>query len=255
MTTRETILNRLRSELRRPDLPFPLGNTPPLTSDERMTVTAASGTLWELAERFGAELTALHGTYEIVGTPTEARLALINRLLTWREEERAAYRGPKPQTGQEDQVLGWADEALPVPGIADALADLGIEVIAPAALYSSEERDAVRFIRYGVTGVQAAFAGTGSMLMVAGPKTSRAASLLPLRHIALIPFSRLYPAIEDWLAAERNAGTLTSVLRANANVTLITGPSKSADIEMNLTLGVHGPKFVHAILFEDDVER
>jgi L-lactate utilization protein LutC len=98
--------------------------------------------------------------------------------------------------------------------------------------------------------VEAAFASTGSMLMIADEGASRAASLLPFRHIALIPFSRLYPTLEAWLAAQRAAGDLADRLRSRANWTLITGPSKSADIESNLTLGVHGPKFVHAILFE-----
>jgi L-lactate dehydrogenase complex protein LldG len=251
MTARETILNRLREELRRPDLRFPPASPPPLTSAQRMTVTAAAGTLHDLAERFGQELTTLHGTYEIAETATEARLALISRLLAWQEEEAASRRGPRPETGQEAQVLSWADEALPVTGVGDTLADLGLQVVAPASLHTPEALDAVRFIRYGLTGVHAAFASTGSMLMVAGSDTSRAASLLPLRHIALIPFSRLYPTMEDWLADERNKNELADLLRKNANLSMITGPSKSADIEMNLTLGVHGPKFVHAILFDD----
>jgi L-lactate dehydrogenase complex protein LldG len=126
-----------------------------------------------------------------------------------------------------------------------------MEPVAAAALDTPEERDEVRFIRYGLTGVEAAAAATGSMIMLAGPRTSRAASLLPLRHIALIPFSRLYPTMEDWLAARRAAGQLDRLLRESANLTLITGPSKSADIEFHLTLGVHGPQVVHAILFED----
>ena len=139
----------------------------------------------------------------------------------------------------------------PWPASPTALTDLGLELVAPSALHTADERNAVRFIRYGLTGVTAAFAATGSMMMAAGSETNRAASLLPLRHIALIPFSRLYPTIEAWLAEVRQAGTLTDLLRDNANLSMITGPSKSADIEMNLTLGVHGPMYVHAILFDD----
>ena len=52
----------------------------------------------------------------------------------------------------------------------------------------------IRFIRYGVTGVDAAFASTGSMLMISGPGKSRVASLLPYYHIGLDP---VQPAVPD----------------------------------------------------------
>lgn len=251
-TTRDEILIRIRTILSRPDLPFPPVDPQPLTAEERMTVTHAEGAPRQLAERFGQELTKLYGSYEILDSPVEARLALINRLTDWAAEEDAARKGPKPETyGQDRMVLGWAPEKLPVDGLAEALADTGWKLVAPARLTTPETLDGVRFIRFGVTGVEAAFAATGSLLVVAGAGQSRSASLLPFRHIALIPFSRLYPTIEAWLAERRAAGDLEALLRARAGWNLITGPSKSADIEMNLTLGVHGPKFVHAILFDD----
>lgn len=252
MSTRAEILTRIRTILSRPDLSFPPAAPPLLTADERMTVTHAAGTPRQLAERFGQELTKLHGSYEILDSAVEARLALINRLAGWTAEEEAARKGPKPETyGQDRMVLSWAPERLPVDGLAEALADMGWKLAAPASLITPAALDAVRFIRFGLTGVEAAFAATGSLLVVAGVGQSRAASLLPFRHIALIPFSRLYPTIEAWLAERRAAGNLEVLLRARAGWNLITGPSKSADIEMNLTLGVHGPKFVHAILFDD----
>ena len=216
-----------------------------------MTVTRAEGDLPMLAQRFGEELTALHGSYEIAQTPTEARLALINRLITWMEQEEAERKGAVITTGQERSVLAWSSDQLPLDGLGPALNDLGLQLVAPINLRVGPGRDQVRHIRYGVSGVSAAFAATGSMLMIAGPGTNRAASLLSFRHLALIPFSSLYPSIEDWLAEQRDAGKLDQIYRSRANVTLITGPSKSADIEMVLTLGVHGPKFVHAILFDD----
>lgn len=250
-SAREEILGRLRSSLARPELRFPPAVTPMLTREERMTVTHAAGGFEELAERFGEELTALHGTYEVTETATEARLALINRIMTWLELEATERKGAVITTGQERSVLAWSAGNLPIENVDTALADLGLTLVAPTELHTPASRDKVRHIRIGLTGVEAAFAGTGSMLMLAGPGTNRAASLLPFRHVALIPFSRLYRNFEEWLAEQRDAGTLIDTVRNHANLTLISGPSKSADIEMNLTLGVHGPKFVHAILFDD----
>jgi L-lactate dehydrogenase complex protein LldG len=248
---RDEILAKLRTTLARQNLRFPPQAPEPLNAETRMVVTAAEGGYEELALRFGAELEALHGSYEIAETATEARLALINRLMSWMEQEQKERKGAVIITGQEQSVLAWAPEHLPIPGLQAALDDLGLTLITPVSLRAGEPREQVRHIRYGITGVEVAFASTGSMLVLSGQGTNRAASLLPFRHMALIPFSRLYRTMEEWLAEQREAGKLVDLYRNRANVTMITGPSKSADIEMNLTLGVHGPKYVHAILFDD----
>lgn len=216
-----------------------------------MTVTQAEGGPLELARRFGQELEKLYGTYVIVESPAEARLTLVSRILKWMEQDAAGRKGVQLGSGQETTVLAWEPELLPVEGLGPALQDIGLRLLAPRELQSADARDEVRYVRYGVSGVEAAFAGTGTMLMASAAGASRAASLLPFYHLALIPFSRLYPTVEAWLAAQRAAGDLDAYVRSHANLTLITGPSKSADIEMNLTLGVHGPKFVHAVLFDD----
>lgn len=249
MSVRDEILQRLRSTLERPDLPFPPSAAPPLAATARLTVTSADGNKLALAQRFGAELVTLHGSYQIVESMAEARMALINQLLTWKTEEEESRKGQRLVTRQENSVLSWAPDALPVTGVAEALKDMGVQLVVPTDLRSAESREAVRFIRIGITGVEAAFASTGSILVASGAATNRVASLLPFRHIALIPVERLYPTIESWLQKQRAGDTLVDFLRGHANVALISGPSKSADIEMNLTLGVHGPKFVHAILF------
>lgn len=252
MTARDDILHQLRNALAQPTLPFPPVDPPPLTDVTRMAVTHATGDQRELAERFGAELQKLHGTFQIVDSIPEARMALIGQLLSWVEAEEEARKGAQLNTGQERKVLSWNPTLLAIPSLRDALTDLNFELVMPGDLATDDVRNAVRYIRYGITGVTAAFASTGSMLMATGPQQSRAASLLPFRHLALIPFHKLYPTLETWLREQRTAGTLVETYRNHANLTLISGPSKSADIEMNLTLGVHGPKFVHAILFRQE---
>ena len=66
-------------------------------------------------------------------------------------------------------------------------------------------------------------------------------SLLPPVHVALVPVERLHATLGALFAAEPD------LLRAAANVVFVTGPSRTADIEMTLTRGVHGPRIVHVV--------
>ncbi len=95
----------------------------------------------------------------------------------------------------------------------------------------------------GLTGAEAALAETGSVVVSSGPGKSRLASLLPPVHIAFVATSQLTADIFTWTAARQG--------QLPANVVLISGPSKSADIERVLAVGVHGPKRFIALLYDE----
>ena len=93
----------------------------------------------------------------------------------------------------------------------------------------------------GVTGAHAALADTGSVVLVHGEGRARLVSLLPPVHVALVPIDRLHATLGELFVAE------PALLRTSANVVVVTGPSRTADIEMTLTRGVHGPRIVHVV--------
>jgi L-lactate dehydrogenase complex protein LldG len=78
--------------------------------------------------------------------------------------------------------------------------------------------------------------------VVSGLGRGRLASLLPPVHIAIARAPTIYYSLEHLLAAEPALGS------AGSNFVAISGPSRTADIEMTLTRGVHGPGEVHVIL-------
>jgi L-lactate utilization protein LutC len=112
---------------------------------------------------------------------------------------------------------------------------------------AGEESDAFRAFSaradVGLTGVEAALAETGTAVVSSGPGRSRLTPLLPPVHIALTGTSQLTADIFTWTAS-RNG-------KPQASVTLISGPSKTADIEQKMAIGVHGPKRFIVILYED----
>lgn len=97
----------------------------------------------------------------------------------------------------------------------------------------------------GISSTPVALAETGSVLVDSGPGRSRLATLLPPVHIALVPTSRLTSDLFTW-TAERSPDW-----RPPANMVFVSGPSKSADIEQTLAVGVHGPKRFIALLYDD----
>ncbi len=101
----------------------------------------------------------------------------------------------------------------------------------------------------GITGVDWAVAETGSLAVCARPGgQGRSCSLLPPLHIAIFSSRQIVPDLFDLfeeLGIEAQQGGLPS------NVTLITGPSKTGDIQLKLTTGVHGPGEVHALVLDE----
>lgn len=177
--------------------------------------------------RFDRELAALGGFVHDAGTPDDVA-RIIDGLLP-----------PDPPRA----VLMWDDAWLPMPGVADALRARGIDVLRqePADAQADDRRRAFAAVGVGITGAEACLAPTGSLVVVSGPGRGRLVSLLPPVHVALVTHAQLGDSLQALLAARPDLVT------AGANFVCITGPSRTADIELTLSRGVHGPREVHAI--------
>ena len=97
----------------------------------------------------------------------------------------------------------------------------------------------------GITSADYALAETGTLVMLASPEEPRLISLLPPMHIAVFPRSRMLANLDELLAVLPNPAEQTSAL------VLITGPSRTADIEQILVRGVHGPGEIFAVIVEE----
>ena len=98
----------------------------------------------------------------------------------------------------------------------------------------------------GLTGVEYAVAASGTIVVAASPAHPRTVSLLPPIHIAVVRQSQLLPDLAT-LAVHIQQDYLDG---PPSGLALITGPSKTADIEQTLSIGVHGPGEVHVLLLE-----
>ena len=109
----------------------------------------------------------------------------------------------------------------------------------------SRLRDVMEQADLGVTGVDYAIAETGTCVIIPRLGVSRLVSLLPPVHIALVERGQVLPSLDELFTLRRHDfvdGNLGSYMN------LITGPSRTADIEYQLVTGVHGPGEVHMVL-------
>ena len=97
--------------------------------------------------------------------------------------------------------------------------------------------------------VTAAFAGvaeTGTLLLHSGPASPTTLNFLPDNHIVVLRASQIVGAYEDAWDRLRAVGALPRT------VNMITGPSRTGDIEQTIMLGAHGPRRLHIVLVEDE---
>lgn len=114
--------------------------------------------------------------------------------------------------------------------LAAALAQAGVPVVGWDGLAEAE---------VGVTGADYGLAESATLVLLARPGRPRSASLLPPVHVAVLREDRILTDLFDLL---EHVGPLPTA------VVLASGPSRSADIEMSLAVGVHGPGTVHVLL-------
>jgi L-lactate dehydrogenase complex protein LldG len=110
---------------------------------------------------------------------------------------------------------------------------------------SIEVRPTVGDDRLGITGVFCAIAETGTLVVLAGKDTPSATTLLPETHVAVVPADRIVDTMEDAFALVRKERG-----RLPRAINLISGPSRTGDIEQTIVLGAHGPFRVHILVVD-----
>jgi L-lactate dehydrogenase complex protein LldG len=154
----------------------------------------------------------------------------------WVEETSDGVRSRVRSLVSGSKVLSWNLDELPY-GVG---AVLGEPVLGGAALEQQASAE------IGVTGCDAAIAETASLVMLSRHGRSRTVSLLPPVHVAVVSPATLCCTMGDFFTRYRQQ------LAESASCTFITGPSRTADIELTLTLGIHGPGRVVVVFGPDE---
>jgi L-lactate dehydrogenase complex protein LldG len=89
-------------------------------------------------------------------------------------------------------------------------------------------------------------AETGSVVLMSSPEEPRSRSLLPWTHVSVLREDRVLADLDELFARVR--GDVPSALA------IVTGPSRTADIEQTLMVGVHGPGDVHVVLIAAEAD-
>lgn len=187
----------------------------------------------DLAAQFAAELARLEGRAYLVADDEEA-LETIARLLA----ERSAHT-----------LLAWDLAQIALPGLDALLAQRGARVL-DANVRGDGRKGRFQELEPApvcLSGATLAIAESGSLVVHHGPGRPRMASLLAPAHIAVVRAGQLVRGLGEALARLR-AEHGPALFDATSNLTFITGPSRTADIEMTLSLGIHGPPELHVVL-------
>lgn len=208
--SRETILELVRTALGRVS-----GEPPAQPPEARMRIPEVP--VEDRIEKFRRALEALGGKFHLAASKEDA-CAIVAKIL----EGRTAVASNSPYL---------AECGIPeLPGVRSGFTR---EV---------ELREACATANIGITSADYGLADTGTLVMLSSAREPRMVSLLPPAHVALIPREIILTTLDELLTVLPNPSDVTS------SMVLITGPSRTADIEQILVRGVHGPGEVHVVV-------
>ena len=243
MATRAEFLERIRREVGKTGGLFSASTAPRPERPEE----AAEVVRRQMAERWPQALERFRDEFE--------KVAGVFHRVPRAGEVPAVIRAIARDKGAQELVT-WAPASLgldlrPAAGAAGLAVTFAEEVGEPARMRHRAEAARAGL---GVTGVDFALAETGTLILLSGSGRPRSTSLLPATHVAVFDRRRLLESLEQ-------VGVMLEALHVDpartmtgAMINFITGPSRTADIELTLTRGVHGPKEVHAVFVDEPLE-
>lgn len=215
MSARENILRRIREANGRSGAPDESEKRSALQRLEAHPRGPLQSMEWETLPRFRERCLAMMSTVDEVSTAAEVPRAIADYV-------RQKHLPVAGACWPEFAGLDWKGASLDI-----------------------EARPSNGEDKLGVTGVFCAIAENGTLMLLSGEHTHATTSLLPENHIAVVSASRIVRAMEDgWDLLRAERGTLPR------QVNFVSGPSRTADIEMTLVLGAHGPFRVHVIIIQ-----
>jgi L-lactate utilization protein LutC len=209
------------------------GGTGPALPDS-YPATPASGDGAAPIDRFVAELAKASAVATVVSRDGLAG-AVAEAI---RSTESVQSGEPAPSA---PRVVIAADVEPWRPEVDRGLEEAGVEVLTPEP---GGWRDAARVADWGITSARVGVASTGSVLLVPGADSPRVVSLLPGAHLVILPVDRLVGGLDEAMPF------IASSANGSSSAVLVTGPSRTTDIEMTTVFGVHGPRAVRVLLVD-----
>ena len=185
----------------------------------------------EVIERFVSKYETLSGRAHVVDGMAAAAEAVLSVVRECGGTRLAAAELPDPLMRE----------------LASLCAEAGVELLGPP-YDGSTLPGAIDAADVGVSWAEFAVADAGALVEFATNDATRLVSTLPRAHLGVVRAAEIKDNLMD--AGPRIREFMTDQPE-NATVTFISGPSRTADIEMRLTLGVHGPEMAHAVILNE----
>jgi L-lactate dehydrogenase complex protein LldG len=184
--------------------------------------------------------------------------------------EAVAYITHLAQQKGAHLVVRWQSDLLETLEVNDALHQQGITVHttalppdtvageAPSAAAMTTRRQELRGLLaradLGLSGVDYVIAETGTLVLMTRAGQMRGVSLLPPVHVAVARTFQIIATLADYLLLVQAAGADPQQYLTSC-VSVVTGPSRTGDIELKLTVGVHGPGELHLLVLDDSIAK